>query len=133
MQESLTQEIALLKNEIETYRAEVQKLQHNVDFKRNVITTLQHRCAVMEEAIPVFERRVNVLSREKEEKDKTIHILKKHVRELKQRNDKLENDLIEAYGRLDAEVESMRYCGYGCTKCDNERLNDLKNLFSDTM
>ena len=113
-----------------THLDEIFRLQHNVDFKRNLILTLQSRCAIMEKAIPALERKVGNAQQECNEKDKTIETLKQHVLELRKRNKRLEMDLMNAYGRLDVEVERYKYCGYGCPKCDQEKLDDLKKLFT---
>lgn len=104
-------------------------LREDIEQKRKTIVQWQIKCDLARQSIPVFERRIEAAQSECNEKEKTIATLKDHILELRKRNEKLEFDLMNAYGRLDAEVEKYRYCGHGCPKCDQRTLDDLKKCF----
>ena len=111
-------------------KQQIAKLEFGREYKNNLIHTLHH-------GITALERKVHALEYEKAEKDKTIETLTTHLqlkleehKTLVAHQEVLEFKLLNTYGRLGRDVEQYRQCGWGCQKCDEQTLTDLKNLFS---
>jgi hypothetical protein len=133
-----------MEEEIARLSQHIARLEHGREYKNTLIHALEKKCSTLEKGCCALQRRVVALEYEKNEKDTTITTLTLHlrlkikeqdtalnmIRTLAAHQEILELKLMNTYGRLSSDVEQYRYCGWGCEKCDEQTLTDLKNLFA---
>jgi septal ring factor EnvC (AmiA/AmiB activator) len=127
----------MMDDKISQLKQRIANLEHGREYKNTLIHTLQKSLHTMERGTSALQQKVLALEYEKAEKDKTIATLTSHIqlkleehKTLMANQEILELKLLDAYGRLEADAEQYRHCGWGCPTCEEKTLTDLKNYFS---